>query len=71
MDRKKIIMISVLVFASIVAIAFWLKSRPTAEQKAFADKFANDMKEGAKNKKGVAPRKTLNPSTSSNEKISF
>ena len=67
MKQKKIIaLVSLLVLiGGVVALAMWIKNRPTEKQKAFQEKFSRDMQEGAKNKttSGVAvPRKTLNPS---------
>jgi hypothetical protein len=50
MDRKKIIAIIALVVlvGGIATLAVWIKNKPTkapmtAEQKVFADKFAQDM----------------------------
>ncbi len=61
MDRKKIIAIIALVVlvGGIATLAVWIKNKPTsakaplnAEQKVFADKFAQDM-QAAKDKAGV------------------
>jgi preprotein translocase subunit YajC len=50
MNTKKIIAIISLIvlIGGVVVFALWIKNKPTKEQKAFANKFAQDMQE-AKN----------------------
>ena len=46
MERKKIIaIVSLAIFiVAIISLSVWVKNQPTKEQKAFADKFAQDMR---------------------------